>query len=106
MLGNALAWISIPFINPQYISGYEKVKITTTNRMTTMETAQRIEILTYQIVIFGAAGDLAVKKLIPALFKLHQKDLLPGNLVIVGTSRRRLTNLLGLKSWVTTLRIS
>ena len=79
-----------PLYYPQYISGYEKVKITTTNRMTTMETAQRIEILTYQIVIFGAAGDLAVKKLIPALFKLHQKDLLPGNLVIVGTSRREI----------------
>jgi glucose-6-phosphate 1-dehydrogenase len=43
---------------------------------------------TEQIVIFGAAGDLAKKKLIPALYKLHTKGLLPSNLVITGTSRR------------------
>ena len=51
---------------PPYISGYEKVKITTMNQMTTMET----EPLTKGIVIFGATGDLCKKKLIPALYKL------------------------------------
>ena len=39
---------------PQYISDDEKVKITTTNQMTTTETAP----LTSGIVIFGATGDL------------------------------------------------
>jgi glucose-6-phosphate 1-dehydrogenase len=48
------------------------------------------EPLTKQLVIFGAAGDLAVKKLIPALYKLHAKGLLPDDMVITGTSRREL----------------
>ena len=51
-----------------------------------METAP----LTKQLVIFGAAGDLAVKKLIPSLYKLHAKGLLPEGMVITGTSRREL----------------
>jgi glucose-6-phosphate 1-dehydrogenase len=71
---------------PRYISGYEKVKITITNQTTMMETAP----LTKQLVIFGAAGDLAVKKLIPSLYKLHAKGLLPHDMVITGTSRREL----------------
>ena len=69
---------------PQYISGYEKVKITITNQMTTMETAP----LTSGIVIFGATGDLCKKKLIPALYKLWQKKLLPENFLITGCARR------------------
>ena len=78
---------SYPLYYPQYISGYERVKIITTNRMTTMET----ELLTNQIVIFGATGDLCKRKLIPSLFKLHEKKLLPNNLKIVGTSRREMS---------------
>ena len=73
-----------PLYYPQYISGYEKVKITTTNQTTTMET----EPLTKGIVIFGATGDLCKKKLIPALYKLWLKDLLPENFLITGCSRR------------------
>ena len=73
---------------PPSISGYEKVKITITKATTMTEMEQHTEILTHQIVIFGATGDLCKKKLIPALFKLHQKNLLPSNMVIVGTSRR------------------
>ena len=69
---------------PQYISGYEKVKITITNQTTTMETAP----LTKGIVIFGATGDLCKKKLIPALHKLWEKNLLPDNFLITGCSRR------------------
>ena len=76
-----------PLYYPQYISGYEKVKITTTNQMTMMET----EPLTRRIVIFGATGDLCKKKLIPALYKLWQKKLLPENILIVGASRRELS---------------
>ena len=73
-----------PLYYPQYISGYEKVKITTMNQTTTTEMEQ----LTKGIVIFGATGDLCKKKLIPALYKLWQKDLLPDNFLITGCSRR------------------
>ena len=69
---------------PRYISGYEKVKMITTIATTTMETEQ----LTKGIVIFGATGDLCKKKLIPALYKLWEKDLLPHNFLITGCARR------------------
>ena len=72
---------------PHYISGYEKVKITTTTQMTMTETAP----LTRGIVIFGATGDLCKKKLIPALYKLWQKELLPNNFLILGAARREPT---------------
>jgi len=72
---------------PRYISGYEKVKIYTTNQTNMMETAP----LTKGIVIFGATGDLCKKKLIPALYKLWSKGLLPDNFVITGSARREPT---------------
>ena len=49
-----------------------------------METAP----LTRGIVIFGATGDLCKRKLIPALYKLWEKELLPEHFVITGASRR------------------
>ncbi len=58
----------------------------TTNQIIMTETEQ----LTRRIVIFGATGDLCKKKLIPALYKLWKKDLLPSGLLIVGASRREL----------------
>ena len=73
-----------PLYWPRYISGYEKVKITTTKQTNTMET----EPLTKRIVIFGATGDLCRRKLIPALYQLWCKHLLPKDLLIVGASRR------------------
>ena len=56
-------------------------------RTTTMET----EPLTKGIVIFGATGDLCKKKLIPALYNLWRKDLLPENFLITGSARREPT---------------
>ena len=73
-----------PLYYPQYISGYEKVKMSTMNPTSTMET----EPLTRGIVIFGATGDLCKKKLIPALHRLWEKGLLPENFLITGSSRR------------------
>ena len=81
-----------PLWYPQYISGYEKVKITTTRQTSMMET----EPLTRRIVIFGATGDLCKRKLIPALYELWKKDLLPKELLIVGASRREHTK----ESWL------
>ena len=74
-----------PLYVPPFISGYEKVKITTTSRMTMTETVAPISA---GIVIFGATGDLCKKKLIPALHKLWEKKLLPDNFLITGCSRR------------------
>ena len=54
-----------------------------------------MEPLTKGIVIFGATGDLCKKKLIPALYKLWQKKLLPENFLITGCARRDP----GVKAW-------
>ncbi len=40
------------------------------------------------LIIFGATGDLAVRKLLPALFHLFQKNLLPPKFKIIAWSRR------------------
>jgi glucose-6-phosphate 1-dehydrogenase len=40
------------------------------------------------LVVFGVTGDLARKKLIPALYDLHSRGLLPTNFVLVGFARR------------------
>ena len=69
---------------PPSISGNERVKMSTTNQITMTETEQ----LTKGIVIFGATGDLCKKKLIPALYELWKKNLLPDNFLITGSSRR------------------
>lgn len=37
--------------------------------------------------IFGASGDLARRKLIPAIFELHKADLLPEGFAVLGVSR-------------------
>ena len=73
-----------PLYYPQYISGYERVKMYTTNQTSTME----MDALTKGIVIFGATGDLCKKKLIPALYNLWEKNLLPDNFLITGCARR------------------
>ncbi|QJT70186.1 glucose-6-phosphate dehydrogenase [Synechococcus phage SynMITS9220M01] len=50
-----------------------------------------MDVLTKRIVIFGATGDLCKRKLIPALYQLWCKHLLPKDLLIVGASRREIT---------------
>ena len=40
------------------------------------------------LVIFGAMGDLALKKLFPALYQLHRADLLSGDSRILALARR------------------
>ncbi|HEY7624334.1 MAG TPA: glucose-6-phosphate dehydrogenase [Candidatus Limnocylindria bacterium] len=44
------------------------------------------------IVIFGGSGDLAQRKLIPALYNLALQRLLPASFSIVGTARKALTH--------------
>ena len=40
------------------------------------------------LVIFGASGDLTRRKLIPALYRLAQQNLLPHGWAVIGVSRR------------------
>ena len=44
------------------------------------------------IVIFGASGDLTQRKLIPALYALYRKGLLPEGFGVLGVSRTKLTD--------------
>ncbi|HSW37050.1 MAG TPA: glucose-6-phosphate dehydrogenase [Candidatus Saccharimonadales bacterium] len=44
------------------------------------------------LVIFGITGDLAKRKVLPALYHLLKHDLLPEHTAIVGTSRSQLTS--------------
>src|SRR5437867_13167900 len=39
------------------------------------------------MVIFGAAGDLTKRKLIPALYNLKHAQLLPDNFAVIGVAR-------------------
>ena len=70
---------------PPSISGNERVKMITTTQTNTTEMEQHTS---KGIVIFGATGDLCKKKLIPALYKLWEKGLLPENFLITGCARR------------------
>jgi glucose-6-phosphate 1-dehydrogenase len=44
------------------------------------------------LVIFGAAGDLTKRKLIPALYNLKQTNLLPDNFAVIGVARAEMNN--------------
>jgi glucose-6-phosphate 1-dehydrogenase len=44
------------------------------------------------LVIFGASGDLTKRKLLPALFALHEQKLLPERFAIVGVGRTELSD--------------
>ena len=44
------------------------------------------------MVIFGASGDLANRKLLPAIYRLSQQRLLPPNFVILGYARSPLSD--------------
>lgn len=44
------------------------------------------------LIIFGASGDLTGRKLLPALFNLHVKNLLPEHFCILGAARTSFTD--------------
>lgn len=44
------------------------------------------------LVIFGASGDLAKRKLLPAIFDLHKRKYLPENFAVLGVSRTKLSD--------------
>lgn len=43
-------------------------------------------------MLFGAAGDLATRKLYPSLFNLYKKGTLQSHFALIGTSRRQLSD--------------
>jgi len=44
------------------------------------------------VVIFGASGDLTSRKLIPSLFSLYQKGLMPEGFFVLGCGRTRMSD--------------
>ena len=46
----------------------------------------------FDIIVFGATGDLAQRKLIPALFHRDEQGQLPDDARIIGTSRRDMSD--------------
>src|SRR5436309_956317 len=44
------------------------------------------------MVIFGAAGDLTKRKLIPALYNLRESNLLPDNFAVIGVARAEMND--------------
>src|SRR5215471_5783885 len=44
------------------------------------------------LVIFGASGDLAKRKLIPALYELARENLLPQNFALIGFARSEMSD--------------
>ncbi len=44
------------------------------------------------IVIFGASGDLTSRKLLPAIFRLFERDLMPENFLILACARSVMTS--------------
>ena len=53
------------------------------------------------IVIFGASGDLTVRKLIPALYHLYTEGQMPASFRVVGFARREKTD----ESWRVEMRV-
>lgn len=43
------------------------------------------------IILFGATGDLAARKLYPALYNLYKKEQLSKHFALIGTGRREWT---------------
>jgi glucose-6-phosphate 1-dehydrogenase len=46
----------------------------------------------FGLVVFGASGDLAKRKIIPAVYRLYRDGLLPESLFVLGAARTRLTD--------------
>jgi glucose-6-phosphate 1-dehydrogenase len=55
-------------------------------------TVRIIPVEIFDIIVFGATGDLAQRKLIPALFHRDEQGQLPPEARIIGTSRREMSD--------------
>jgi glucose-6-phosphate 1-dehydrogenase len=55
-------------------------------------TTRTIPVEDFDLVIFGATGDLAQRKLLPALFHRDEQGQIPAGACIIGTSRREMSH--------------
>jgi len=55
-------------------------------------TARVIAVDAFDLVVFGATGDLAVRKLIPALYHRFADGQMPGDARVIGASRRAMSD--------------
>ncbi len=55
-------------------------------------TSRIIAVDPFDLVVFGATGDLAYRKLMPALYHRHRDDQIPEVSRIIGASRRKLSD--------------
>jgi glucose-6-phosphate 1-dehydrogenase len=53
---------------------------------------ERVPYRPCSFIIFGASGDLAHRKLFPAIFNLYREKLLPKNFFVLGTGRKNWTD--------------
>src|ERR1700681_4255390 len=53
---------------------------------------ERLPVAPTNLVIFGATGDLARRKLLPAVYNLAHDGALPGHFNLIGVSRGELTH--------------
>jgi glucose-6-phosphate 1-dehydrogenase len=68
----------------------EMASVATTEAATGTAATQTLD--DHVIVLFGATGDLAMRKLLPGMFHLAQEGLMPERFRIVGTSRTELAD--------------
>src|SRR5947199_8990286 len=57
-----------------------------------VEGLERLPVHPTALVIFGATGDLAKRKLLPALYNLAHEGALPERFALVGTARSEMTD--------------
>ena len=55
-------------------------------------TPQLIPVNAFDLVVFGAAGDLALRKLVPSLFHRFRDGQIPDQSKIIGSSRAEMTD--------------
>ena len=75
MFADVLLWGAIPFVLSTIYFGIRKGE----NNYYDSDKYDGTGIIPKALVIFGATGDLCKKKLIPSLYKLWEKGLLPDN---------------------------
>ena len=57
------------------------------------------------IIIFGGSGDLASRKLYPALFNLYRRGVLAGHFAVSRRKHTRLPNISFIKAMMSPMRI-
>ncbi len=62
--------------------------LTISNDGSALDTLKKLELDSMTFVLFGATGDLAKRKIFPALYKLFLDDKMPNSFSIIGLGRR------------------